>query len=75
MPAGRTILTGTRATASDQALIGAFRKQLRAVLDSGDGLAFLGLWVAWKDQADVDRDDLVDVLKEEGVKPPGATPR
>ena len=51
---------------SDPALLGAFRKQLRAVLDSGDAMAFLGLWFAWKDQPGIERDDLVDVIKAEG---------
>lgn len=51
---------------SDPALIGAFRKQARTVLASGDADALLGLWIAWKDQDGTDRDDLVDVLKEEG---------
>ena len=55
---------------SDPALISAFRKQARAVLASGDAAAFLGLWIAWKDQPDTCKDDLVDVLKEEGVTPP-----
>jgi len=55
---------------SDPALISAFRKQARTVLASGDAAAFLGLWIAWKDQADVHQDDLVDVLKEEGAAPP-----
>jgi hypothetical protein len=55
---------------SDPDLLGAFRKQARTVLAAGDPAAFLGLWVAWKDQAGVDRDDLVDVLKQQGAEPP-----
>ena len=55
---------------SDPALIGAFRKQARTVLAGGDAAAFLGLWIAWKDQAGIHQDDLVDVLKEEGVTLP-----
>jgi hypothetical protein len=51
---------------SDPALIGAFRKQVRTVLASGNADAFLGLWIAWKDQDGVNQDDLVDALKEEG---------
>ena len=49
---------------SDPALLGAFRKQAKTVLDSGNYMAFLGLWTAWKDQAGINRDDLVDVIKE-----------
>jgi hypothetical protein len=56
---------------SDPDLIEAFRKQARTVLASGDAMAFLGLWVAWKDQAGVNRDDLIDVLKAEGAEVPG----
>jgi hypothetical protein len=55
---------------SDPELLEAFRKQARAVLDSGDGFALLGLWVAWKDQPGMDRDDLVDVLRAEGAEVP-----
>jgi hypothetical protein len=51
---------------SDPALIGAFRKQVRMVLASGNADAFLGLWIALKDQDGVNQDDLVDALKEEG---------
>jgi hypothetical protein len=56
--------------ASDPALLDAFRKQARTVLASGDAMAYLGLWIAWKDQAGIDRDDLVDVLKAEGAEVP-----
>lgn len=55
---------------SDEALIGAFRKQLRTVLASDDALAFLGLWISWKDQPGVCQDDLLDVIKQEGGAPP-----
>jgi hypothetical protein len=55
---------------SDPALIDCFRKQARTVLASGNADAFLGLWIAWKDQSGTSRDDLVDVLKAEGVTPP-----
>jgi hypothetical protein len=58
------------ATVSDPVLIEAFRRQARAVLDSGDELAFLGLWLAWENQPGVGRDDLVDVLKAEGTEAP-----
>ena len=57
---------------SDPDLIEAFRKQTRTVLASGSGDAFLGLWAAWKDQPDVSRDDLVDVLKELGQDVPAS---
>lgn len=56
--------------ASDPALLGAFRKQVRTVLGRGDVMAFLGLWIAWKDQPGIDRDDLADVLREEGAEVP-----
>ena len=51
--------------ASDPALLEAFRKQLHTVIRSGNPGAFLGLWLTWKDQAGVDRDDLIDVMKAE----------
>lgn len=57
--------------ASDPALLEAFRRQLRIVMASGDPMAYLGLWAAWKDQAGIDRDDLIDAMKQEGV-PDGA---
>ena len=56
---------------SDPDLIGAFRKQLRTILASGNGDTLLGLWLAWKDQDGVNRDDLVDVIKAEGAQVPG----
>ena len=56
--------------ASDPELLGAFRKQARTVLAGGDAMALLGLWVAWKDQPGIDRDDLVDVLRAEGAEAP-----
>ena len=49
---------------SDEALLGAARKQLTTILDNGNALAFLGWWAAWKVQDGVDRDDLVDLVKE-----------
>jgi hypothetical protein len=55
---------------SDPELINCFRKQLRTVLASGNPDALLGLWIAWKDQPDTRRDDLVDVLKEEDAELP-----
>lgn len=55
---------------SDPVLAEAFRRQARAVLDSGNELAFLGLWLAWESQSGVSRDDLVDILKAEGAAAP-----
>lgn len=43
--------------ASDPALLEAFRRQCRA---AGPALAFM----AWLDQEGVDRDDLIDIVKE-----------
>lgn len=54
--------------ASDPALLAAARKQLEHCRD--DPAAFLGWWAAWKDQADVDRDDLVDLVKAAGHHQP-----
>jgi hypothetical protein len=48
---------------SDPDLIEMARKQLRAVLASGSPAAFLGWWTAWRQQDDVDRDDLIDLVK------------
>ena len=61
---------GSSFVTSDPELLGAFRKQLRTVLDGGDAMAFLGLWLAWKDQQGTDRDDLVDMVKAEGAEVP-----
>jgi hypothetical protein len=57
--------------ASDPALLEAFRKQLRTAIRSGNPGAFLGLWMAWKDQGGVDRDDLIDAMKAENYDTAG----
>ena len=50
--------------ASDPDLLTAARKQLAIVLASGNVLAFLGWWQAWKVQDGINPDDLVDLVKE-----------
>ena len=52
---------------SDAALLGAARKQLAAVLKSGNAAAFLGWWASWKDQDGIRRDDLIDLVNEAGA--------
>jgi hypothetical protein len=52
---------------SDPALLKAARKQLGMVLESGNPSAFLGWWAAWKVQDGIDRDDLIDLVKEAGA--------
>jgi hypothetical protein len=52
---------------SDQVLLDAARKQLAIVVSSGDPLAFLGWWEAWRNQSDISRDDLADLMKDAGM--------
>jgi len=50
---------------SDAALLEAARKQL--ALAGDNAAAFLGWRMAWKDQRGVDRDDLIDLVKDAGL--------
>ena len=55
---------------SDPALLDAARKQLATVVASGDVMAFLGWWAAWKSQDGVNPDDLADLVKAAGLETP-----
>lgn len=55
---------------SDPVLLNAARLQLATVKASGDAMAFLGWWMAWKTQDGVNPDDLVDLVKAAGLDVP-----
>jgi len=58
----------------DQALLDAFRKQVRSGMERGGSDGAWAVLLMWDGQPDVARDDLIDVVKEElGLIPPGAS--
>jgi hypothetical protein len=50
--------------ASDPDLLAIARRQLESVMAEPDAMAFLGWWLAWSQQAGVERDDLIDMVKD-----------